>query len=318
MKKNNITVAVNRAIYQTRFQLKKHSPEILLAAGVIGAVVSAVMACKATTKLNGILDETKENLDAVHKAAEDESLKEKYSEEDATKDTAIIYIQTGVKLAKLYGPAAVLGALSVANLIMSHKIMTKRCMEITTAYNTLYASYKQYRHRVVERFGERVDRELRYNIKAREIEETVIDEEGKETKVKKPVDVAGPLGYSEYARFFDESSHCWEKNGEYNLMFLRSQQQLANDKLRSRGYLFLSEVYEALGIQEDPASHVVGWVYDRGRDPEGDNYVDFGIQQLGRVEDLNDLDEEPERTILLDFNVDGCILEKFPKFDITH
>ena len=54
-------------------------------AGVIGVVTSAVMACKATTKVGEILDKTKEDVETIHKCEADESVKERYSSEDAQK-----------------------------------------------------------------------------------------------------------------------------------------------------------------------------------------------------------------------------------------
>lgn len=317
MKKTDIMTKAGNALSRAGFRFKAHSPEILIVAGVVGTVVSAVMACKATTKLSTVLDKASEDVEAVHNAETNEELAEQYSAEDAKKDLTIIYARTGLELAKLYAPSVALGALSITSILTSHKIMAKRNMALAAAYAAIDKSFKEYRHRVVERFGQNIDRELRYNIKAREIEETVVDEKGKEKKIKKTVGVAGPLGNSDYARFFDESSRFWEKNGEYNLMLLRAQQARANEMLRSRGYLFLSEVYQMLGLQEDEASHVVGWVYDRGENPSGDNYVDFGISEVDRAASENP-DEEPERTIILDFNVDGYILKSFMKFDTTH
>jgi hypothetical protein len=40
---------VTRAFHSAGFKIRKHSPEILIVAGVVGVVTSAVMACKATT-----------------------------------------------------------------------------------------------------------------------------------------------------------------------------------------------------------------------------------------------------------------------------
>ena len=51
MKKTEIVKSMNGFLSKTGFQLKKHSPEILIVAGVVGVVTSAVMACKATTKV---------------------------------------------------------------------------------------------------------------------------------------------------------------------------------------------------------------------------------------------------------------------------
>lgn len=317
MKKTDIMTKASGALSKAGFKIKKHSPEILIVAGVVGTVVSAVMACKATTKLSTILDKVSEDVESVHNAETNEELAEEYTPEDAKKDMTIIYAHAAWDLTKLYAPSVALGAISIASILTSHKIMVKRNVALAAAYATIDKSFKEYRHRVVERFGENVDKELRYNIKAKQIEETTTDENGKKKKNKKTIEVAGPLGHSDYARFFDESSRLWEKNGEYNLMFLRAQQQRANDMLRSRGFLFLNEVYRMLGIQETVAGQCVGWVFDRSESTIGDNYVDFGIMEIDREAQENP-DEEPERTILLDFNVDGNIMNDFVRFDTTY
>lgn len=297
-----------KAVYRLGFKLKKYSPEILAVAGTVGVVASTVVACKATTKAGEVLDEAKDKVDQVHTVLDNDSIADDvYSQEDANKDMAIVYVQTGVKLFKLYAPAVALGALSIGCMLTSNNILRKRNVALAAAYATVDKGFKDYRNRVVDRFGETVDRELKYGLKAKKITETVIDEEtGKEKKIKKTIDVVEGLdGYSDYARFFDEASINWEKDAELNLMFLRSEQNYANDLLRARGHLFLNEVYDRLGIPRTKAGQVVGWVYDE-KNPVGDNFVDFGIYDAHR-ETNRDFVNGYERVILLDFNVDGNI-----------
>lgn len=306
MKKFDITTKVTRGLNKAGFQLKKHSPEILIVAGVAGAVTSAVMACKATTKLNDILEESKEQVDKIHEAMEHpENLPEEYTEEDGKKDLTIVYTQTAVKLLKLYGPSIVLGGLSITAILTSNNIMRKRNIAIAAAYTAVDKSFKDYRGRVVERFGKDLDRELRYNIKKEEVEETIVDEKtGKEKTIKKTIDVANDV--SEFAKFFDDGCTGWTKDPELNLAFLLKQQAFANDKLKANGYLYLNEVYDMLGIPRTKAGQIVGWIYDE-KNPIGDNYVDFGIFDSNKVKN-RDFVNGYERTILLDFNVDGNIL----------
>lgn len=310
MKKLAIVNTVTTGFHKTGLKLKKYSPEILVVAGVAGTITSAVMACKATLKVNDILDEAKDQLDTIHECIGDPRMVDKYTEEDAKKDTVIVYTQTGVKLAKLYGPSIVLGALSITSILASNNILRKRNVALAAAYTTIDKSFKEYRNRVIERFGKEVDRELKYNIKKEKVEETVTDPEtGKEKKVKKTIDVAGQELASPYARFYDDGCAGWEKDPESNLFFLRAEQNLANDRLRARGYLFLNEVYERLGIPTTKAGQVVGWIYDpENPDHQGDNYVDFGIYDAHR-EKARDFVNGYERVILLDFNVDGPILD---------
>jgi hypothetical protein len=197
--------------------------------------------------------------------------------------------------------------LSIVGIVSSHNILRKRNVALAAAYATVDRGFKEYRGRVVERFGKELDRELKYNIKAKEVEETVVDEKGKEKKVKKTIEVADINECSDYARFFDEYCAGWDKNPEYNLMFLRMQQAHANDVLKERGHLFLNEVYDMLGINRTQAGNIVGWVYDKN-DPLRDNYVDFGIYDLHN-DKARDFVNGRERSILLDFNVDGNIWE---------
>lgn len=307
MNKNEIMKKVTGTVHKVGFKLKKHSPEILVVAGVVGTVVSGVMACKATTKVNDILDEAKETLDVVHEGMENGEIKgREYTVEEGKKDTTIVYVQTGMKLAKLYAPSVILGALSITSILTSHNVMRKRNVALAAAYTAIDKSYKDYRKRVVERFGEEIDKELRYNIKAKTFEETEVDKNGKEKKVEKTVNVADMNLTSDYARYFDSTVTGWENNRDFNMMFLRAKETYANDKLKADGFIYLNDVYYELGIPKTKAGQVVGWVY-KPDDPDykGDNFVDFGIRTVQR----ETADGKYEEAILLDFNPDGNILD---------
>lgn len=310
MAKSEIMNTVTRKLHHIGFKFKKHSPEILMGAGIVGVVTSAVMACKATTKLDEILEEPKDKIDKIHDLMENpDKVPEgkEYTEEDGKKDLTIVYTQSALQVAKLYAPSVILGTVSIAAIVSGHNILRKRNVALAAAYATIEKGFKQYRGRVVERFGEELDKELRYNIKSKEIEETIVNEDGTETTVKKTVDVASVDGPSDYAKFFDEACLGWTKDPEYNLMFLKDQERYANILLKTKGYLFLNEVYDLLGIQHTHAGQVVGWIYDE-KNPIGDNKVDFGIYN-GYVEANRNFVNGYERNILLDFNVDGNILD---------
>ena len=297
---------LTRAIGKTGLKLKKYSPEILAAVGTVGVVASAVMACTATTKISTILDDTNDQLNTIHAAVTDPELANQYSAEDAKKDTAIVYVQTGMKFVKLYGPAVAVGVASLGCLLGSNHILRKRNIALAAAYTAVDKSFKAYRGRVVERFGEEMDRELRYNIKAKEVQEIVTDENGNETTVTSTIEVP-EINHdnSEYARCFDETCIGWTRDPEYNMMFVTQIQNWANDRLQSKGYLYLNEVYEMLGFQRTKAGQVVGWLYNG----DGDNYVDFGIFNIKDKQKRRFVNGY-EKSIWLDFNVDGNILNK--------
>lgn len=305
--KTEIANRTTRALNRVLFKFKKHSPEILVVTGTVGVIASTVMVCKATDKSRDILNETKQKLDAIREVKEDHVNDGKYSEEDYKKAKTLTYVHASAELVKLYSLPVTIGVASIACILTSHNIMRKRNVALAAAYATVDRSFKDYRSRVIDRFGEALDRELKHNIKTQEIEEIVVDENGEETVVKKSVDVVDPTTVSEYARFYDDGCKGWEKNPEYNLMFLKQVENWANEKLKSRGYLYLNEVYEMLGIPQTRAGHEVGWIYDE-KHPVGDNFVDFGIYDLYN-ERKRAFVNGYERVILLDFNVDGPISE---------
>lgn len=312
MKKNELITKISRSVGKAGLKVKKHSPELLVVGGIIGFGGTIITACRATLKVNDVIDETKETLDRIHTAKEEGITEagQTYTEEDAKKDVALVYVQTGVKLAKLYAPAVILGGLSITSVLASNNIMRKRNAALAAAYATVNESFKKYRTNVIERFGETVDRELKYGVKAQKVEETVTDPEtGKEKKVKKTIEVSDGVLASPYARFYDDGCKGWEKDPEANLFFLRAEQNFANDRLRTRGYVTLNEIYERLGIPVTKAGMSVGWVYDpENPDHKGDNYIDFGIYNINR-EKARDFVNGYEPVILLDFNVDGPIDE---------
>ena len=305
--KTEIMSKASRLFNNAGLQIKKHSPEILMGVGIVGTVATTVIACKATTKLSGILEETKDTVDVIHNGMENGQINNvEYTQEDGKKDLTIVYAQTGVKLLKLYAPAIVLGTLSITSIVAGHRILKKRNIALAAAYAVVDKGFKNYRKNVVERFGEEIDKELRYNIKAKEIETEVVDEKGKKTTKKEIIHVPGE-GLSDYARIWDNGNTGWTKDPEFNLMYLRRQQDYANDVLRSKGHLFLNEVYDMLGFPRSKAGQIVGWIYD-DKNPVGDNYVDFGIYNINSEANRNFVNGY-ERSILLDFNVDGPIYD---------
>ena len=317
MKKEELMLTLNKL----KFKTIKNSPSIFMYAGAVGVIASGVLACRATLKLDTITKEPKEKIEKIKEVRDDETV-EDYSPSDARKDMFIVYGAMALDIAKLYAPAVILGGLSLAAMIQSHNILNRRNAALTAAFATVTESFKKYRKEVVDRYGERADYEMKHGIRQEKVEVEETDENGKTKKKKVTIDVMDQP--SEYARYFDESCDGWDKDPEYNLMFLKAQQQYANDKLKAKGYLFLNEVYAALGIKDSKEGQIVGWVYDPNN-TDIDNYVDFGLHDVNivgyRNEDTNDTISEERRDfingyrscVLLDFNVDGNIWETMGK-----
>lgn len=309
--KTELISTLSRSFHKVGFKFKKHSPEILAVTGVVGVVTSAVMACKATTKVNDIVDEAKETIDKIHDSVGKglhTSDGEEYTEEVAKKDLTIVYTQTGLKFVKLYGPSVALGVASLACLLGSNHILRKRNLALAAALTNVATSFKEYRGRLVDRFGKDLDRELRFGIKAKEVEETVIDEDGKETTVTKTVEVVDPnTAHSLYSIVFCEGNTGWTRNAELNKFFLIQQQNRANDKLKMNGVLTLNEVYDMVGAPRTAYGQIAGWVWTEDG-TIGDNFVDFGLFDVNN-EKACDFINGREKSIILDFNCIGNILE---------
>lgn len=309
--KTEFVTKASRSLHKVGFKLKKHSPEILAVVGVAGTVTSAVMACKATLKVNDIVDEAKETIDTIHDAVENHrhtSDGEEYTQEVAKKDLSIVYVQTGWKFVKLYGPALALGVASIGCMVGSNYILRKRNVALAAAFKAVDTSFKEYRGRLIDRFGKELDRELRFGVKAEEVEETVVDENGKETTVTKTIEVADPnVTHSIYSIPWYEGNAGFTKNAELNKVFLIQQQNYANDKLKLNGILTLNEVYDMLGANRTKYGQIAGWVYTEDCSA-GDNFVDFGIFDPNNPGACDFLIGN-ERAIILDFNCIGNVLE---------
>lgn len=274
---------------------KKHSPEILIISGIVGLVGAGVMACKATLKVDEVLESHKENMDKIHEVAEREDIPE-YSEKDLKKDTAIQYFITGKEFLKLYGPSILVAGVSITAILCGNNILRKRCAALAAAYTATDAAFKKYRERVVNKYGEEEDRKLYFGEETQEIEET--DEKGKEKKVKKEI------ATDPYKKYITRANPCWEEDEQYMETFFQLQQNFLNDLLKAKGFLTLNEVYRELGIKETNDGMVVGWIYDP-QYPNGDNYIEL------RVHKITILDEngKPEDAYEIDFNCDGLIYD---------
>jgi hypothetical protein len=286
--------AVMKATKQTEFYVRRNGPTILTTVGVAGFVATTAFTIRATAKA---IDAMPALSKRVHEAR-DKAVAEDLNAKAASEELARAYLRNGVELAKIYGPTFTIGSASIVCILAGHGMMLKRQTQLVALYTALDASFKTYRARVAEKIGAEEERELYKRPNMRALDQL----DGEEGEPIYDVNVNGPLP-SPYARFFDESSPNWRKTPEYNLMFLRAEQDWANNKLKANGHLFLNEVYDALGLERSQAGQLVGWM--EGAEG-GDGFVDFGLYAQGDEGNrafVNIL----EPTVLLDFNVDGVI-----------
>jgi hypothetical protein len=277
--------AVTRQVARKILIAQKHSPRILFVAGVAGVVTSTVLACRATLKLPEVAGELEHEIEGVKMNL--------HGTDGYHKDLAYVYIKGTYQIGRLYAPSVMLGVVSIGALTGSHITLTRRNASLTAAYAAVSKGFDEYRERVRTELGEEREREIYHAVTI----EQMIDEDGKKVFVP----VADPNRWSPYARFFDESSPNWVKNAELNRLFVQCQQNYANHLLHARGHVFLNEVYDMLGLDRCKAGQTVGWVIGH----DGDNYIDFGLYEASSSRFVNGI----ERSILLDFNVDGVIID---------
>lgn len=263
-------------------------PTMFFAAGVAGMVTSTVLACRATLKLEKTLDDLERDM------------ADNYPDDNHPDQNVQVrfQIRSVLAVAKLYAPAFIVGAASITMLTKSHSTLTKRNAALSAAYTALDNGFREYRGRVVEKYGQDVDDEMRYGAVVQK------DKVGGKTVSKNVVDPSKAA--SIYAVFFDELNPNWDRDPEVNKLFLHAQQNYANDLLHARGHVFLNEVYRSLGCDHTQAGSVVGWVLSE----TGDNYIDFGVFNGQDGERIRDFVNGREGAVLLDFNVDGLIWDK--------
>lgn len=287
--------AATKVVGKGALLFKHMRPEILTGAGVIGIGAFGILVAVATLKVEPVVDKAKERIDDI-KALD---LQAKDSEK---KELAIVYTKTGIELAKIYALPVAVGTISILCIIGSNRILRKENATLAAAYMGLSEAFKKYRQRVIANVGEDEEKKIRYGVKTTAIE--TVDENG--TKTMEHIEFADPETISIYARRFDESNPNWSRRPEGNLLFLRCQQNTANDWLHSRGHVFLNEVYDMLGLPRSEAGCMVGWV-----NGHGDDCIDFGAYETYEPGDGQYFIDQLAKPFTLDFNVDGPIMYIF-------
>lgn len=280
--------------------MKKNGPTIAIGAGTIGLVAAGIGAAVISyKKAHKIVDEHKKKIEQVNKMVEEGAEESKVQEEIGK-----TYISTGFEFLKAYAIPATAGLASVLLIAGGTKGMLNKQAALASALSVEFAANKKLRKALEDLIGKEEVIEKLYS--SEKVEATTeITEDGTEVITKtENVLVWDGINMSQYAKVFDSTSRSWTVDPESNIIFLKHQQAVANSLLQKRGYLFLNEVYKLLDIKPTKAGQIVGWVYKKDN-PVGDNYIDFGIYDMNNARAVNGL----ENVLLLDFNVDGNILD---------
>lgn len=287
--------------------VRRHSPEILTVGGILAGVGGAVLACTATVKAVPVVE--------GHKGAAEKIRQEHAGDEDkrdAGKALTKEWVRTGADIVVLYGPAVALGVLSATSIMAGNRILRQRNVALAAAYTALDQSFRGYRNRVIDRYGEDVDTELYYDLHREVIEETVTDENGSTTTVKTEALTSNNGLPSPYARWFayGEAKGA-EQNLDYNEFFLQGQEQAVNVMFRAKEFMFVNDILKELGYPLTVDGQSNGWIYDRKGDGSGSRYISFNKKKVWRKDELNP--QGGEWVWMIDLQPDGPILERAVK-----
>lgn len=289
---NGLKTALTRAVSSSVTKVKANSPLILTVTGGVGVVATAALSAKGALKTAPDWKQLKQDLNDAEQFLQDKP--EVYDVEAYRKDVALMYTQFAIKTVKNFAPAIVVGVGTIAAFCGSYGIMKERNAALTSTVTGLQTLLTNYRDEIKRTHGEDEEKAVFARASHR------VDDETGQVTSKSVVDP------SIYARFFDPFCPNWSKRPEYNLVFLKAQQNFANDMLKAKGVLFLNEVYDMLGFERTRAGACVGWVAKPGKQC----FVDFGIYDIKNNPEVSGFVNGEEASILLDFNVDGVVLDE--------
>lgn len=288
------TTTMSATFSKVKFQINKHSPEILMVSGIVGLVGAAVWACKATLNSKEIIDSYNWDKNDIEATIRKDGTTEVYTEEEKKSDMTKLKVKTAISIAKEYAPSVSITIVSITAIIVSHNIMRKRALALAAAYATVDSAFKRYRDQVIERYGEEVDKEIRYGVSHKTTQQEITDDKGKK-KVKDVETTEVSVTPDEYTRIFENGNKYHDANNDYIRHFLDSEESRINNLLRANHHVFLNDVFDRLGFEKTKVGQVVGWTYT----PDKDCYIDFGIYMM-----------EDEHKAILKFNPQGYILDK--------
>lgn len=290
---------LTRAIGAARLVLKANAPTLMVVGGVASMGAGTVIACKQTLKVEEVLAKHTPDLMKVEQGTK-LNLRS-YTADDARADRIKVYTRAALDLGKVYAIPVVLWTGGATMVFGGHRLMLKRNATLAIAYTGLKKTFDAYRARVVDAFGSEADQAMYSGWEKREVVDPETGE--KQTINSRDWDSAGNDPYN---RVFDQNSTtAWEPDLSINRMFLKQQQQFAQQLLNRRGHLWLSEVYSALGFPESDISRVTGWKVRNLPDGSRDiPFVDFGLDKPHP----DDWKYTKEGAVYLDFNCQGLIV----------
>lgn len=216
-------------LHQSQLFFKRNAPTILTVLGGAGIVVTSVMAVKATPKALEILEEAKEE-----------------KGEDLTP------IEIVKAAGPVYIPTVIIGVSTLACVFSANALNKRQQAALSSAYALIDSSFKEYKGKLKELYGEETHNNVVNAIAVEKAEDMCIRNSymcGTCSLSEEASDSEPRLFYDMHSGRYFESTIEQVLNAEYHL----------NRNYILRGYAYLNELYEFLGIEETDYGSVMGW-----------------------------------------------------------
>lgn len=230
------TPALQKMIYKTKGFVGRKSPTILTCIGAAGVVGTAVMTAKAATKASKILEQ------ATIEKGEELTKLEKL-------DVAL----------PVYIPTILVGAATITCIFGANAMNKRKQASLVSAYGLLDKSYKEYRKKVDEYYGEGSDEE---------IVEEIANDNYKQNQIALSENEV--LFYDEYSKRYFSATKTKVGEAKYYL----------NRDLTLRDYAYLNEFYDYIGLEHIDGGWSLGWSVGACMDMYWQPWVDFGHSKI--------------------------------------
>lgn len=225
---------VSQLFKDVQTYMSKNSPQILMGVGIAGMLTTTILAVKATPKALKLIEQEKD----CRKADRERGVDERFAPEKVSKTDA-------VKLCwKCYVPAAITCTVSIACLIGSSSVSTRRAAALTTAYKLSETALSEYKDKVIETIGEKKEKTIREAIDKEHIEKNPVSSHD--------VIVTGR-----------GSSRCFDLfSGRYFESDIDHIKKAVNELNRSmllHDYVSLNDFYDEVGLSHTKLGDELGW-----------------------------------------------------------
>ena len=308
-----IGTVITQTAAKAKVGLVKRAPQIAVVAGIGMFVGAAVCAGKETIAAKEVVDEAKDLMakceesfteDKVYIDKKDNETKP-YTFEVYQHDMRTIFIQTLVKLLKIYGPSILLILGGTTSILWAFRTLNKALVGANLALQTLNAKYDRLYDFAVKEHGEAKIKDIVDGVTVSKVEKVKNPETGK-MEEKKVYEV--PDNIPSNWVIWGPNDSSWEEEESYREAYLMKVQQYMTDSLNVRDILWLSEVVDMFGKHDyedqEEEFRVTGWL-----GPKNENFDEDVMD--GRV--IIDKRVLEDGRWLLTFNTDGILLPFLPK-----